>query len=82
MFDSCFSYILLGLLVVILISNSNMTKNKNCSLLLLAGIIIIGIMLIDNYNNKNNDNFENFNPNSLAPIDNDTNFINTKFNYS
>ena len=73
MFDSCFSYMLLGLLIVILISNTKMTKNKNCLLLLLAGIAIIGIMLIDNYNNQDTQYLEGFNANTLAPVEKDIN---------
>ena len=78
MFDTCFSYILLGILIVILIFNTDMAKNKNCLLLILAGIAIIGIMLIDNYNNQKSQDLENFNPNILAPVDPNINNTNNK----
>ena len=78
MFDTCFSYILLGILIVILIFNTDMAKNKNCLLLILAGIAIIGIMLIDNYNNQKLQDLENFNPNILAPVDPNINNTNNK----
>ena len=80
MFDTCFSYILLAILIVILILNIDMAKNKNCLLLILAAIAIIGIMLIDNYNNPNSQDLENFNPNILAPVEQSINNTNNTNN--
>ena len=67
MFDNCFTYMLIGLLIVILLFNGNLDKNKNCILLLLVAIVIIAIMLIDNSNNNSQNDY--FDPNVLAPIE-------------
>ena len=71
MFDNCFTYMLIGLLIIILLFNGNLDKNKNCILLLLVAIVIIAIMLIDNSNNNVDNNLivDDFDPNILAPIE-------------
>jgi hypothetical protein len=72
MFDNCFTFMLLGLLIVMLLFNNNLLKNKNCMLLLFVGVIIIGVMILDNQNNDNKQEFKNlekFDPNNLAPVD-------------